>query len=61
MGPELTPHVAVRPCLLLRPEYSEAQLRNSFMFSVAGSLLLDSQVPSSPQFSAGNFFFTLDS
>jgi hypothetical protein len=29
-----------------------------FMFSKTGSLLLDSQVPSSPQLSAGNFFFT---
>jgi hypothetical protein len=32
----------------------------NFMFSEAGSLLLDSQVPSSPQLSAGNFFFALN-
>jgi transcriptional regulator of aromatic amino acid metabolism len=30
------------------------------MFSEDGSLLLDPQVPSSPQLSAGNFFFALD-
>ena len=31
-----------------------------FILSEAGSLLLDSQVPSPPQFCAGNFFFELD-
>jgi len=30
------------------------------MFSEAGSLLLDTQVPSPPQLSAGNFFFMLN-
>jgi hypothetical protein len=27
MGPELTPQVVVRPCLLLSPEYPEAPTR----------------------------------
>ena len=31
-----------------------------FMFSEDDSMLLDSQVPSSPQLGAGNFFFALD-
>jgi hypothetical protein len=31
-----------------------------FMFSEAGALLLDSQMPSPPQRSTGNFFFALD-